>query len=144
MEPAPPARPPFWPDIIIAVAGAMAVLGSILPWVTATTEQTTFSENGVQGGDGIITIAGGVGIALIGITLLIWNDAPRRARISVTILGIVLAWFSISAIASVDDRAAGLDPGVVTASPGVGLVIIVAAATIAVVLGMLPAGTRQD
>jgi hypothetical protein len=73
--PPPPApsglmRNPVVPGATMALlGGVLIVLGSFLPWLTATAPLVgTISRNGMEGGDGIITLILGVVTILIGVT----------------------------------------------------------------------------
>ncbi len=69
--------------IIILVAGVLAVVGSFLPWITATAAFVgTISRNGIDGGgDWVITIVLGLVIALMGVAILASPSNPSVARL---------------------------------------------------------------
>jgi hypothetical protein len=59
------------------LGGVLIVLGSFLPWLTATAPLVgTMSRNGMEGGDGIITLILGVVTILIGVTQLTATNLP--------------------------------------------------------------------
>jgi len=123
----------------VLIAGALAVLGSFLPWITATAAFVgTLSRNGFDGGgDGIFTAALGIVIALLGIALLARSGRARTARIGAAVCAIVLGWVAATDIGSVNDRLKGLDSAV-SGSVGTGLIVIAFAAALTVIGAVVP------
>jgi hypothetical protein len=126
-----------WGGAMVAIAGGLAVLGSFLPWITATAAFVgTIGRSGLDGGgDGIITIALGIVIALLGIALLARSGRPQPARIGAAICGLILLVVAYLDIQDVNERLADLEAGVI-GSVGMGLIIIAFAGVLAM-LGAL-------
>jgi hypothetical protein len=124
----------------VLIGGVLAALGSFLPWITATAAFVgTISRNGFDGGgDGIITAALGIVIALLGISLLARSGSPRVARIGAIACAAVLGWVTITDINSVNDRIRSIDSNVATASVGMGLIVVGFAAVVTVIGAFMP------
>jgi hypothetical protein len=62
----------------VAAGGALIAAGSVLPWVTATGAfGISISRSGVEGGDGLITIGLGIGIGLLGLSMVRGRNLSR-------------------------------------------------------------------
>lgn len=128
---------PAW---IAIAAGAAMMLGSFLPWLTATAPLIgSFTKSGVDGGgDGVITLALGAVIAALGLAML-KGSTDNRVRGVVApagVLGLVLTVYEAN---SVNERIASVtaDTDLIVASVGSGLYLIGAAAVAAIVAGIL-------
>ena len=134
-----PARASFYqsmPRPLRAVigGGALVALGSLLPWITTSSVDGTWSAfNGVRGGgDGWITLAVGLGIA--GLAIIGRDGASEFNRAAVAFLSLVallVFWINlgrVGAAAAAFDREAF---GYATAGVSVGLWLIASGAVLA-------------
>lgn len=141
---APAATGVSWAGIVVVIGGALAVLGSFLPWITATVAFAgTIERNGFDGGgDGVFTAALGIIIALIGVALLARSGKARTARIGAIIAGLALGGLGLLEIGSVNDRIASLGSGTVSvaANVGTGLIVVEFAAVLTIIGAFLPDG----
>jgi hypothetical protein len=107
---------------IVAFAAAAAVVsGSFLTWRTTTALLGTFSRNGIEG-DGIITaVAGGVMLiaALAGLRTLFAGACVVGAAAAVSNL-----------VEAATAPTPELEGGIISARPGIGLLIVTAGATV--------------
>lgn len=118
------------PAATVAIGGVLVVVGSVLPWVTATGAfGISVSRSGVEGGDGLLTIALGIGIGLLGLTMVRGRNLERwRVAFiasAVTLALIVLDYFVIQ------DRIDDLSDDSIFASVGLGVWIVGIGALIA-------------
>jgi hypothetical protein len=98
----------------------LAVLGSFLPWVTATAALVgTISRSGMEGGDGIVTLLLGVAAGLVGFSRL---RGPTKATVWLgpLLLGLAIAGLGAFEIIIIQDRLKEVDSEVGTASVGMG------------------------
>lgn len=132
-----------WAGAVILIGGALACLGSLLPWITATAAFVgTISRNGFDGGgDGIFTAGLGLVIALMGIAILARSGNARTARIGTAICAAVLLWVAVMDINAVNDRLESLDAGAF-GSVGMGLIVIVFGGVVAIIGSGIPASRR--
>jgi hypothetical protein len=135
------ARPVDFGGIVILIAGALAILGSFLRWITATAAFVgTIGRSGLDGGgDGIVTIALGIVIVLLGIAMLARSGSRRTARIGAIVCAVVLGFIAYIDIKSVNDRIAGLGDNV-NGALGMGLILVAFAAVLTVIGAFLPSG----
>ena len=132
-------RPMEWGGVVILIAGCLAILGSFLPWIQATAALVgTVTRSGLEGGDGLITIALGIVIALLGIAIAARSGSGRTARIGALVCAIVLGIVALIDISDVNKRLAGLNSTVVLGSLGVGLIVVAFAAVLTVIGALLP------
>jgi len=117
----------------------LALLGSFLPWITATAAFVgTISRNGFDGGgDGILTAALGLLIGLMGIAILARSGSSRTARIGALVGGILLGIVAILDIQGVNERLRGLEDAIV-GSLGTGLIVVAFAAVVTVIGTFIP------
>jgi hypothetical protein len=129
---------------LILVAGVLAILGSFLPWITATAAFIgTITRNGIDGGgDGVFTIVLGIVIALMGIAILARSGSARTARVGTVICAVALGWVVSTDYGSVQGRVKDITSDTAIASVGMGLIVIGLAAVLAVV-GAVLAGARK-
>jgi hypothetical protein len=134
-----------WGGAVILIAGALAVLGSFLPWITATAAFVgTISRSGIDGGgDGMITIALGILVGLFGIALVSRNGNPSVARLGAAICGVVMGWVTITDFGSVSDRLKDLETDFSTGSVGMGLYVVGLAAALAIIGSLLAPPKRS-
>ncbi len=132
--------PIVWSGAVILIGGALAALGSFLPWITATAAFVgTINRNGLDGGgDGLITIALGIVIILLGVALLARSGNPRTARIGAAICGLALGWVAVADINSINERIRSLNSTLAAASVGMGIIVIAFAAVLVLVGAFLP------
>lgn len=135
-----------WSGAVVLIGGCLAVLGSFLPWISATAAFVgTISRSGLDGGgDGIITIGAGIIIALHGIALLIRKSGNARAvRASAVVFALVLGAVAVLDINSVNERVATVNSSAALASLGMGLVLVGLAAVVTVIGAFLPAVRKR-
>jgi hypothetical protein len=134
-----------WSGLVILVAGALAVLGSFMPWETFGPELfgVGFNRGGLDTGGGIFTLPLGVLIALLGIAVLTRSGRPRTAKIGVVACGAVLLGVDILAILSTNELIRDVTARGLGASLGTGLFVIAFAAVLSLVGAMLP-GRKTD
>lgn len=115
--------------IVTALGGALMVIGSFMPWITA---RTGFGSLDVAGttGDGVFTLILG---ALIGLGAVVSLDRPasglaRGGIITAGMIGFLLGLFEWS---NVNQRIADITTDVVAASVGPGIyLLLIGAATV--------------
>lgn len=91
-----------WPtQRIVAIGGAaLIIVGSLMPWVTLSTAFGTISRSGTDGGgDGIITLIGGV---IIGILVLTKKYLASVIVSAITAAILVFDFFDISSSSDID------------------------------------------
>jgi hypothetical protein len=129
--------------IAIGLAGILAAVCAVLPWVTATTVFGSVSRNGIdQGGDGLITAGAGVVVALL--ALGVW-ERGRAVRWLVVVAGLVVTGIGIMDFADVQDRISELEDeadGYATGSTGIGLYGTILAGLAILALGLYTLRTR--
>jgi hypothetical protein len=120
------------------LGGLLIVLGSFLPWLTATVPFAgTITTNGMQGGgDGIITLALGILTILIGVAQLTAN-LPARWQMSAVVTGILTGCVAIVAYNNVQDRIETVkgQSDLVAASVGAGIWTLFVGAAFAIAGG---------
>jgi hypothetical protein len=92
--PTPPAglvQNPVVPGATMTVLGGLLiVLGSFLPWLSFTAPFVgTITKNGMEGGDGVITLVSGVVTILIGVTQLTATRLPAFLHRSSIATGVI-------------------------------------------------------
>jgi hypothetical protein len=122
------------------LGGILIILGSFLPWLTATAPLVgTISRNGMEGGDGIITLILGVITILIGVTQLTATNLPmllhRSPIVTGAIAGIVAIINYLDAQQRIED--AREESELIAASVGAGIWTLVVGAVLAIVGGVL-------
>lgn len=144
-------RNPVVPGAIMAgLGGLLIVLGSFLPWLTATAPFIgTVNVNGMQdGGDGVITLVLGVITILIAATQLAATKMPALLWRSSIITGVITGAVAIYDFNSVQQRITELKtmakaPGElsfdipVVASVGTGIWALFVGAALAILGGIL-------
>lgn len=142
--PSPPARlvrNPVVPGATMTgLGGLLIILGSFLPWLTATAPFVgTITRNGMEGGDGIITLILGVITILIGVSQLTATRLPtllQRSSIATGVItGIVAAFNYLEVQRRIED--ANEQTELVAASVGSGIWTLVVGAVLAIVGGVL-------
>jgi hypothetical protein len=131
-------KPIVWAGAIIIAGGALAILGSFLPWVTATAAFVgTIGRNGIDGGgDGMFTIIAGIIAALCGIALLARSGRAIVARVGALICAAGLGYIFIIDLGNVNERISSIDTDFATASVGAGLYVVGLAAVLLVAGGL--------
>lgn len=121
------------------LGGLLIVLGSFLPWLTATVPFAgTISTNGMEGGgDGILTLALGVLTVLIGVAQLTAN-LPARLQLSAVVTGVLTGLLAIAAYSSVQERieTAKGESDLIVASVGSGIWTLFVGAAFAIAGGV--------
>ena len=148
-QPQPPAPPPpsgLMRNPIVPAAtltglgGLLIVLGSFLPWLTATAPFVgTISTNGVQGGDGIITLILGVVTILIGVTQLTATNMSGFLQRSSIVTGIITAIVAVVDYNSVQERIEEVkgQSELVVGTVGTGIWTLFVGAALAITGGLL-------
>ena len=130
VPPPPPAQPTsVWAWALLTGAG-LVVLGSFLPWVTASAPFFgTVSRSGMGGGDGIITLIAGLMLPGIGVARLQGN-LSKPLLVGAWIASIAAGGVGILDLVNVQNRISGL-PSLVSASAGAGLWTVIIGAAVA-------------
>lgn len=129
-----------WAGIVIIIAGCLSGLGSFLPWVTATTGFVSISRNGFDGGgDGILTAAGGILVALVGIGLVAKAGAPAALKGTAAVVGLLLGFLAFTDYNTLTNNIKALSSSV-SGSVGTGLIVVGFAAVLAIIGAFLPDG----
>lgn len=126
------------PVLSVIVGGALAVIGSVTPWISTASAGGELAFSGVDGGgDGWVTVVAGLG--LIGFAVLARRGADDFNRAAVWLLSLVaLAIFWIN-LGRVSDAVTGFEAnarGLATASIGFGLWVIAIGAVLALALNI--------
>jgi hypothetical protein len=122
------------------LGGVLIVLGSFLPWLTATAPLVgTISRNGMEGGDGVITLILGVVTILIGVTQLTATNLPILLQRSPIITGAISGIVAIINYLDVQQRIEDVreESELIAASVGAGIWTLVVGAVLAIVGGIL-------
>jgi hypothetical protein len=133
-------RPSGWPGPVVSVmaGGALAILGSVMPWISTASASGGIAYSGVDGGgDGWVTVIAGVG--LIGLAIVGRRGADDFNRGAVWLLSLVaLAIFWVN-LGRVSDAVLAFEAnarGLATASIGFGLWVIALGAVLALGLNI--------
>ena len=154
-------RPIVWAGAVILIAGVLAVLGSVLPWLTAPAWSVPdYQEFSVTGNlrmirfeginlsaidmveNGMIAIAIGLILADLGIALLARRGKPLASRIGALICVPVLVWVAGDGVSRVDGlnhSASHYEEYSSSASVGVGVAVIALAAVLTFIGAFIPA-----
>lgn len=78
----------YVPAVAVVIGGAIAAIGSVLPWVSAVGGfGITVARSGIETGDGLITIVLGIIIVLLGLTMIRGVSLDRwRAALAASII----------------------------------------------------------
>ena len=143
----PPPPPPAattpggadWTTWTTAIGAVMVVVGSLLPWVKATAPFVGTIEVAGTDGDGKITLVLGAVMALGLIRSAGWRVVATLA--AVVAAGIAL--YDISDASDAIDEAERVGEGMVAASVGIGLYVVLAGAVVGFV-GAVRAAARSS
>jgi hypothetical protein len=122
------------------LGGVLIVLGSFLPWLTATAPFVgTISRNGMEGGDGVITLILGVVTILIGVTQLTGTNLPTLLQRSPIVTGAIAGIVAVTNYLNVQQRIEDVreESELIAASVGAGIWTLVVGAVLAIVGGVL-------
>jgi hypothetical protein len=125
---------------MIGLGGLLIVLGSFLPWLTATAPFVgTISRNGMEGGDGIITLILGVVTILIGVSQLTATRLPALLQRSSIVTGVITGAVAIYDYVDVQRRIEDVkeQTELVSASVGAGIWTLIVGAILAIVGGVV-------
>jgi hypothetical protein len=144
-DPAPPPtglmRNPVVPAAtMIGLGGLLIVVGSFMPWMTASAPLVgTISTSGMQGGDGVITLVLGVITILIGVTQLTATNMPTSLQRSSIVTGVITGAVAIYDYNEVQDRItqAKAQSDLIIASVGGGMWALFVGAALAIIGGVL-------
>jgi hypothetical protein len=125
-----------WNAVMIVAGGAFAMLGSFLPWITATAAFVgTISRNGIDGGgDGLITIILGLAAAACGVD--VYRRRTRVASIGALACGLGLVGIVALDIGSINDRIADINTESAFASVGMGIYVVALGGVLAILGGV--------
>jgi hypothetical protein len=125
------------PGILVVAGGALAVVGVLLPWLTATAPGGSVSENGIQIGTWGTLILGGFAV-MRGLSML--RPAMFRIQLGTPIVGgiLILGLMALrwGALQDAITRAEAVGPGV-TANTGIGVWAVIAGGLCVVAGGLL-------
>jgi hypothetical protein len=126
------------PVVSVITGGALAVIGSVMPWISTASAGGELAFSGVDGGgDGWVTVVAGLGI--IGFALLARRGADDFNRGAVWLLSLVafaIFWINLG---RVSDAVTGFEAnsrGLATAEIGFGLWVIALGAVLALALNI--------
>jgi hypothetical protein len=123
------------------LGGVLIVVGSFLPWLTATAPLVgTISRNGMEGGgDGIFTLILGVITILIGVTQFTATNMPTLLQRSPIITGAITGIVAVINYLDVQQRIEDVreESELIAASVGAGIWTLVVGAVLAIVGGVL-------
>jgi hypothetical protein len=126
---------------MIGLGGLLIVLGSFLPWLTATAPFVgTISRNGMEGGDGIITLILGVVVTiLIGVSQLTATRMPALLQRSSIVTGVITGAVAIYDYVEVQRRIEDVkeQSELISASVGAGIWTLIVGAILAIVGGVV-------
>jgi hypothetical protein len=127
--------------IITGLGGVLIMLGSFLPWLTATIPLAgTITVNGMQGegiGDGVITLVLGMIAVLLGVAQVTGN-LPARWRLLPIMIGVLTGLIAAYAYNDVQGRIHSVtaESDLVTASVGMGIYTLFVGAGFAIAGGL--------
>jgi hypothetical protein len=128
------------PAALLSLIAALAVgFGSFLPWVQATAPSlgTTFTQSGISGGDGVVTLAFACAIATFGFVLA-RGTAERWIGPALVGLGALVSILAGIGFADISSRFADAHKVVgdnLITDYGLGLWVVAAGALVAIVAG---------
>jgi hypothetical protein len=127
------------PPIAVVICGAAIVVGSFLPWITATIPLAgSIARSGIEGGDGFATVILGASAIVAGATSLSRGASVRKSAILVGALAVVLAAFEYAnTIVHVQDFGRQYPEFANLVSPGVGLAAIAIGAVGVLLAGLM-------
>jgi hypothetical protein len=120
--------------------GALCAVGSLLPWAKVQSLFITLSPNGMDGGDGVITLILGVVAALVGVGAIArWSLPPWTVWVPVAACAVagLLAIANIVDVKNIGDDLPDGAEGLASVSVGSGLYVIVVGAILGIVGGVL-------
>jgi len=135
------------PALGMLAGGIVVIVGSFMPWLTATAAFVgTISRSGIDGGgDGIFTaIAGGL-LALGGVARAMRSGSPRTARVLGVLSSVVAALIGVMDIGNVNSKVADLTSSstAVIATVGTGLYVVILGAAIGLLFSFLTSASER-
>ena len=91
------------------LGGAVAALGSLLPWVRVSTDRAASTVNGVSSGQGVVALVGGAILVLLGIAIVRGSKVTRGRAVAAMVVGVVAAAAAVQVIGS---QSAQIDEGI--------------------------------
>lgn len=132
--------------VFAAIAGGLIILGSFLPWATVQSGFGSFSRSGMDGGDGIFTVALGILTLVIGIARVAAFAVPSFLQRSTIVTGILTGVGVIYEHVDISDRISRISEdteGIATASIGSGIWTLYVGAVLAIVAGFILRGSKS-
>jgi hypothetical protein len=128
--------------LVAGLGGALVVLGSFLPWITANAALVGgISRNGLDGGgDGIITLLAGIAIVVLALATFVSLRSVRGYGVLIAIVGGIAGLVGIADMVDATRRVGEANDafaGFGTASVGAGLWTVLIGAAIALIGGLL-------
>jgi hypothetical protein len=135
------------PALFVALGGLMGLIGSFLPWVTATIPFAgSIARSGIEGGDGWVSVVLGAALSIVGGALAAGRSASGVAKSSLTVfaLGALLAGFGAFELLNVQSRIEEIDVEYRSlAAVGIGIWMIIVGGGMAAVASLRLRGAFQ-
>lgn len=125
---------------LAVVGGLIAIVGSMLPWISATSGFGSLSKSGLEGGDGVIALVIGALAIVTGVCAVAGWTFPRLLQGSAVVQGAVLLAIAAFDYVDVQHRIKSVDAagnGFVTASTGAGLWALFVAGALVLAAGII-------
>jgi len=127
---------------LLLLAGAIVVVGSLLPWHSLEGLGTTLNIDGIDSpNNGVVTLILGIAVAVLGWRMVDAQDRPRRTVLGLAIVTAAAAvWAIVDASNAEDDLATGSLREVIRAAIDVersyGQWVLLAGAALTLVVGL--------
>lgn len=114
-------------------AGALALLGAVLPWmVVSTAFGGRLTKSGIDG-DGQISAAAGLVLLIVGASVLVRRNLDKARTILAVLAGGVIAVIGWVDMQDVNERIKSTSSGLVNGEIGIGLYMTIAAGGLGIV-----------
>ena len=120
--------------IVVLIAGVVVALGAFLPWATVSNTFVSLSQTGINGGDGLISIALGAVMALAGYGTRRGGGSWLTALIA-SLLTIAFGWWELQ---DINGRVA--DSTVALVQAGIGLWMVIGGGVVGAVAAVAARG----
>lgn len=137
------ASPAFKADgSVLALLGGLAlIVGSFLPWITATAPLVgSISKSGMDdGGDGTITLVLGIAVAALCLVRLLGANTSMASAVLILLAGIGAAFIGFIDLADIQERVSSATEisSSISASAGAGLWAVIIGAIVSALGGLL-------